>query len=81
LARGILQVINGCLKAHIGVDAESGLVDWRGRHGGEWVDVTQVHQLLMARKLTSGDGGYTGGTSVLSIRTAKMICRLPPDPA
>jgi hypothetical protein len=72
LARGILQVINGCLKAHIGVDAESGLVDWRGRHGGEWGGRDAGSSVAAWRENPRLAMAVTpAGTSLLSIRTAK----------
>src|SRR5690606_6091721 len=49
------------MKAHIGVDDESGLVHHVECTAANVADVTQVHKLLHGREETiSGDSGYTG---------------------
>lgn len=61
------------IKAHIGVDAESGLVHSLVGTAANVADVTQVDQLLHSEEsYVSGDAGYTSvGKSVLSIRIAR----------
>lgn len=49
------------MKAHIGVDDESGLVHAVECTGANVADVTQVHKLLHGEEVTvCGDSGYTG---------------------
>ena len=49
------------MKAHIGVDAESGLVHSLVGTAANVADVTQVDQLLHGEgTYCSGDAGYTG---------------------
>jgi len=49
------------MKAHIGVDDESGLVHSVACTAANAADVTQVHRLLHGREVTvCGDSGYTG---------------------
>ena len=49
------------MKAHIGVDEESGLVHHVECTAANVADVTQVHKLLHGKEETiSGDSGYTG---------------------
>src|SRR5690606_26284154 len=51
------------MKAHIGVDEESGLVHHVECTAANVNDVTQVHKLLNAKEATiCGDSGYTGAT-------------------
>jgi len=60
------------MKAHIGVDEESGLVHHVECTAANVADVTQVHKLLHGREDTiCGDSGYTGADKREELRSVK----------
>lgn len=60
------------MKAHIGVDDESGLVHHVECTAANVADVTQTHKLLHGREDTiCGDSGYTGADKRVELRKAK----------
>jgi IS5 family transposase len=62
------------MKAHIGVDAESGLVHSLVCTAANVADVTQVDQLLHGEEIyVSGDAGYTGVDKRPEHQNRKMI--------
>ncbi|MCA1791381.1 MAG: IS5 family transposase [Thioalkalivibrio sp.] len=60
------------MKAHIGVDDESGLVHHVECTAANAADITQVHKLLHGREDTiCGDSGYTGAENREELQTQK----------
>lgn len=69
------------MKAHIGVDEQSGLVHHVECTAANVADVTQVHKLLHGREDTvCGDSGYTGADKreeLQSVKAAFVIAEKP----
>ena len=60
------------MKAHIGVDDESGLVHSVECTAANAADVTQTHKLLHGQEITvCGDSGYTGVEQRAELRGVK----------
>jgi IS5 family transposase len=70
------------MKAHIGVDAESGLVRSLVGTAANVADVTQVDQLLHGEETyVSGDAGYTGVDKRPEHQDRKMIWSIAARPS
>ena len=70
------------MKAHIGVDAESGLVHSLVGTAANVADVTQVDQLLHSEEsYVSGDAGYTGVDKRPEHQNRKMIWSISTRPS
>ncbi len=70
------------MKAHIGVDAESGLVHSLVGTAANVADVTQVDQLLHGEEsYVSGDAGYTGVDKRPEHQNRKMIWSIAARPS
>ena len=70
------------MKAHIGVDAESGLVHSLVGTAANVADVTQVEQLLHGEEsYVSGDAGYTGVDKRPEHQNRKMIWSIAARPS
>ncbi|MNV81845.1 Transposase DDE domain protein [compost metagenome] len=70
------------MKAHIGVDAESGLAHSLVGTAANVADVTQVHQLLHGEETyVSGDAGYTGVDKRPEHQNRKMIWSIAARPS
>jgi IS5 family transposase len=70
------------MKAHIGVDADSGLVHSVVGTAANVADVTQVDQLLHGEEThTAGDAGYTGVHKRLEHEGRKMIWSISARPS
>ena len=70
------------MKAHIGVDEESGLVHHVECTAANVADVTQVHKLLHGREDTiSGDSGYTGADKREELQQVQAAFRIAEKPS
>jgi len=70
------------MKAHIGVDDESGLVHAVVCTAANVADVTQVHKLLHGREVTvCGDSGYTGVDQRAELRGVKAAFWIAEKPS
>lgn len=70
------------MKAHIGVDDESGLVHSVECTAANAADVTQVHQLLHGQEITvCGDSGYTGVEQRAELRGVKAAFWIAEKPS
>ena len=70
------------MKAHIGVDAESGLVRSVVGTAANVADVTQVDQLLHGEETyVSGDAGYTGVDKRAKHQDRRMIWSIAARPS
>ncbi len=70
------------MKAHIGVDDESGLVHAVACTAANASDVTQVHELLHGREVTvCGDSGYTGVDQGAELRGVKAVFWIAEKPS
>jgi IS5 family transposase len=70
------------MKAHIGVDEDSGLVHHVECTAANVADVTQVHKLLHGREeMVRGDSGYTGADKRAELAQVKAAFQIAEKPS